>query len=137
MKHLDRVSSGTWSKTYFIPSRRVNCSRQKSVSHGLSDFFRNKILKIKTLISLMLQFRRASSIVQCISRRAGSSLNVLAPISVEKVVKLVTAMQSKSSPRDILLTLLLKSRIDGLAPAIAYMTNLKSVFPRRVLFRRF
>ena len=91
---------------------------------GLSDFFRDKILKIRTSISLILQFLPASFIVQCIRRHTGSSLNVLASFSIEEVVKLVTAMQSKSSPMDILPTSFLKSCINVIATAIAHMINL-------------
>ena len=74
--------------------------------------------------SIRYQSRPSSSIVQCIRRHTSSSLNVLEPVSVEEVVKLVRAMQSKSSPRDILPTSLLKSCIDVIASAIAHITNL-------------
>ena len=51
-------------------------------------------------------------------------MSALAPVSVEEVVKLVTSMPGKSSPRDTLPTSLLKSCIDVFAPVIAHLANL-------------
>ena len=61
-------------------------------------------------------------------------MDVLAPVTVDEVVKLTASMSLKSSPRDILLTSLLKICISALAPEIAHMANLsfkEGCFPSR------
>ena len=51
-------------------------------------------------------------------------MDILAPITIDEVVKLTASMSLKSSPRDILPTSLLKTCISALVPAIAHMANL-------------
>ena len=51
-------------------------------------------------------------------------MDILAPVTVDEVIKLTASMSLKFLPRDILPTSLLKTCISGLASAIAHMANL-------------
>ena len=110
------------SRNETVPLADDECRR---LAQGLSDFFISKVSSIRTTISHLLHCRPAASIVTTNRRNVpSSSMDILAPVTVDEVIKLTASMSLTSSPRDILPTSLLKTCISALAPAIAHMANL-------------
>ena len=104
-----------------MPLADDECRR---LAQGLSEFFLSKASRIRATISDVLHCRSAASIVVTIQRRVpSSSMDTLATVTVDEVIKLTRSISPKSSPRDILPTSLLKICISALAPAIAHMAN--------------
>jgi hypothetical protein len=89
----------------------------------IADFFVDKIIKLKNLIGIRLaglvanplRFDRAHN---------GDRLCDLEPVTLGEVVKLLNSMPAKSSPLDIVPTVLLKKCSSAFAPVIVYLANL-------------
>ena len=87
------------------------------------QLFTNKISNIlKTVLSVI----QPGTDCCLFSARAysGQSLNVFSPVTDDEVLTLISKLPNKSSPRDILPTMLLKSCADAFAPLICRLANI-------------
>ena len=108
------------------------------LADNIGHFFQTKLLRIRNTIALMLT---AGSVMFGQHRvHTGPILNNFSPVSDDEVLQLNIKMPAKSSPRDILLVLLLKRWADVFAPVItriAHLSLLKECFQVDLRWRRF
>jgi len=86
------------------------------------QFFADKVARIQQETSEITQTMNQSRF-QTPRPYTGSPLVAFPDVSSADVLKVLSSLPNKSSPRDILPTLLLKSCADVFAPLIAHLTN--------------
>ena len=92
---------------------------------GFSQFFVDKLARIRQSIAASLQ--QSGRSVFTARQHTGLTLSLLAPTSAPEVLKLLTSRPVKSSPVDVLPSVLLRSCAAVFAPIITHMANLSFV----------
>ena len=122
-------------KVLHPPSSTIKRSRQEEeeMSRSLADFFRTKILKIKTAIIGKLGGTPPDPL-SADGQFSGNKLDELSSVTVEEVLQMLSSLPGKASPMDFIPTVLLKDCSGVFAPIIARLANLSFLegsFPTR------
>ena len=97
-------------------------SQCETLASGFGQFFVDKLARIRQSIAASLL--NSSGTVFHARQHTGSTLSLLAPTAAVEVLKLLTSRPLKSSPVDVLPSVLLRSCAAAFAPIIAHMANL-------------